>query len=132
MAFWLYPDQYDQRIITEIERRWGPYTYTPRIKLTPNLYKRLGAYGQTTFISTEDGRPVLIEIDKDIYLNNPALGIEVLTHELLEWCAVERGEEFPHYFAEKHTPEVLKVAMATPLSVFLERRPLLRFLLRGR
>jgi len=122
-------EEYDSRLISEIEYRFGPYRSQPKIVLTPDLYKRLGAWGQTSFI--RDGYPVIIEIDRDIYLNNPALGKEVLVHELLEWRMIERGEKYPHYLAEKYTHEILARANITPLDLFLQRRPLLRLLLRG-
>jgi len=122
-------EAYDSLLIGEIEHRFGPYITQPKIVLSPDIYKRLGAWGQTTFI--RDGYPVMIEIDRDIYQKNPALGKEVLCHELLEWRMIERGEKYPHYLAEKYTNEILARANITPIDVFLSRRPLLRLLLRG-
>lgn len=127
--------QYYQPIIEAIENRFGKYQYTPRVVLIPDLYKTYGALGQTTFLRTRDGTPVLIEIDADIWHNRPALGLETLVHELLEWRFIERGEEHPHFLSETYTPEILAdvsgVATVSIFDIFLQRHPIIRRILLG-
>ena len=129
-AVYLPPSEY-QAFIKAIEERFGPYKYKPRVVITPNLYKKYGALGQTTFTKTADGTPVLIEIDADIWYNKPRLGRETLVHELLEWKFIEQGEEYPHHMSERYTPEIFGVASRTWLDVFLEEHPLIRRIVRG-
>jgi hypothetical protein len=104
---------YYQPIIEAIEAHFGKYEYTPRVVITPGLYKRYGALGETQFIKTADGQPVLIQIDADIWHNRPQLGMETLVHELLEWKAIEMGQPYPHAFAEQYTPIILSEVTAT-------------------
>jgi hypothetical protein len=131
---------YYQPIIKAIESHFGKYEYTPRVVITPGLYKMYGALGETQFIKTADGQPVLIQIDADIWHNRPQLGLETLVHELLEWKAVEMNQPYPHAFAEQYTPMILSEVTATtqlmaqPISIldtaFL-RFPILRRILFG-
>lgn len=132
---------YYKPIIQAIESHFGRYEYTPRVIIQPGLYKTYGALGETEFIRTEDGTPVLIRIDADIWHGRPQLGLETLVHELLEWRAVERGEEYPHFFAEQNTPLILSEITAstgsqnifgqpsTLLDLIAARFPLIRQLL---
>lgn len=127
--------QYYKPIIEAIEAKFGEYKYTPRVVLTPNLYKSYGALGETTFLKTRDGTPVLIEIDADVWHNRPKLGLETLVHELLEWKFIEMGEEYPHFLSETYTPEILAeisgVATVSALDIFLQRHPIIRRILLG-
>jgi hypothetical protein len=104
---------YYQPIIKVIESHFGKYEYTPRVVITPGLYKMYGALGETQFIKTTDGQPVLIQIDADIWHNRPQLGLETLVHELLEWKAIEMGQQYPHAFAEQYTPMILSEISTT-------------------
>jgi len=127
--YYLPPSEYSH-IIETIENRFGRYRYKPRVAIKPDLYKKYGALGQTTFVKTADGTPVLIEIDADVW-QKPHLGLETLTHELLEWHAIEQGEEFSHFWAEQHTQEIFGQAARTIIDVFFANHPFLRRLVRG-
>ena len=114
---------YYQPIIEAIERKFGKYHYTPRVVLKPALYKSLGALGQTTFVKTADGTPILIEIDAEVWHNRPQMGWETLIHE------------YPHLMSETYTPQIMAEVMSatavSALDIFLQRHPLLRRLLLG-
>lgn len=134
---------YYQPIIQSIESHFGKYEYTPRVIIQPGLYKTYGALGETEFVRTADGTPVLIRIDADVWHSRPQQGLETLIHELLEWRAVERGEEYPHFFAEQNTPLILsevtqkirsQATFGQPITLFdliLARFPLLRQIVKG-
>lgn len=128
-AYYLSPSEYEA-YIKAVEQRFGPYHYKPRVVVKPNLYKMYGSLGQTQFLKTEDGTPVLIEIDKDVW-KKPHLGTETLVHELLEWKFIEAGEEFPHYLSETYTPEILGKATRTFIDIFFQQYPILRRILKG-
>lgn len=121
---------YNQKAIDAIETLFGPYQQKPQMKLTPNLYKKYGAWGQTTYIR-ESRLPILIEIDEDLFDKSPLEGMTTVVHEMLEWRGIERGESFPHQFAETHQTAILPVAMLTPLDYILQRHPLLSVIIRG-
>jgi hypothetical protein len=127
--YYLEPKEYEA-YIKAIEKRFGPYRYRPRVVVKPNLYKMYGSLGQTQFLKTTDGTPVLIEIDEDIW-KRPYLGIETLVHELLEWKFIEAGEEFPHYLSETYTPEILGKATRTFIDFFFQQHPVFRRFLMG-
>jgi hypothetical protein len=127
--YYLPPSEYEA-YSQAVENRFGPYRYKPRVVIKPNLYKMYGSLGQTQFLKTEDGTPVLIEVDEDVW-KKPHLGIETLVHELLEWKFIESGEQFPHYLSETYTPEILGKATRTALDVFLQEHSILRRILRG-
>lgn len=127
--------KYYKTIVNAIEERFGKYFYTPRIILKPDLYKTSGALGQTLFLRSDGAEPVLIEIDSDIWHNRPQMGLETLIHELLEWRFIERGEKYPHFMSETHTPEILAAilqpAQLTLIDLFLQRHPMLRWAVLG-
>jgi len=119
-------------LVESIEAQFGSYKNRPQVTLIPDLYKKTGAWGITTYT---ERTPLGIEVDENLFIYNPALGQSVTVHELLEWKAVEKGELYPHWFAEQNTPKILKMANIRPLDVLLEKRPVLRraiFILTGR
>lgn len=121
-----------EAFVQSIESQFGPYKTRPNATLVPDLYKKSGAWGITTYTGTT---PLRIEVDENLFIYNPALAQKVTVHELLEWKAVERGETYPHWFSEKNTPEILKMANIRPLDVILENWPRIRnavFILAGR
>jgi len=118
--------------IRSIESQFGTYRQRPRVTLVPDLYKKNGAWGITTFTGRT---PLSIEIDENLFVYNPTLARSVAVHELLEWKAVERGEQFPHWFSESHTPDILQRSDIRPADVLLENFPRIRnaiFILTGR
>lgn len=124
------PELYNQKLVGEIETRFGSFTKAPQLKLTENLYNKYGCWGQTTYLR-ETHTPMLIEVDKDLFENNPAEGLTTVVHEMLEWRGIERNEPFPHLFAEKNQQALLSVASLTPLDYVLSKRPILSLIIRG-
>lgn len=125
------PDMLDAFIQT-IESQLGPYKTRPKVTLAPNLYKKSGAWGITTYTGNT---PLSIEVDENLFIYNPTLAQSVTVHELLEWKAVERDEIYPHWFSETHTADILKMSNIRPADLLLERWPRLRnavFILTGR
>jgi hypothetical protein len=121
---------YNEKVVNAIEGMFGDYERPPKLKTTKNLYKTYGAWGQTTYIK-ESKLPILIEVDEDLLVENPREGVATIVHEMLEWRGIERGEEFPHFFAESNQDEIIPVAMLTPLDYFLHSHPILSLIIRG-
>jgi hypothetical protein len=121
---------YSQKMVDAIETLYGKYNKRPEMKIVPNLYKKYGCWGQTTYLR-DIHEPVLIEIDQDVFQNNPKEGLTTVVHEMLEWRGIERGEQFPHQFAEQSQDSILSVAALTPMDYILQQRPLLSLILRG-
>lgn len=118
--------------IQSIESQFGAFKTPPRVTLVPDLYKKSGAWGITTYTGNT---PLSIEVDENLFIYNPALARSVTVHELLEWKAVERAEPYPHWFSEKNTSEILKMSNIRPMDVMLENWPRIRnaiFILTGR
>ena len=118
-------------LIKTVESKFGAYKTQPNVTLIPDLYKKTGAWGITSYTGNT---PLFIEIDENLFIYNPNLGHSVTVHELLEWRAVERGEVYPHWFSEQNTPEILKMANIRPVDVLLESWPRVRtwvFILTG-
>lgn len=121
---------YSQKIVDAIETLYGKYTNKPILKVVPDLYKKYGCWGQTTYLR-QANQPVMIEIDQDLLQNNPTEGLTTVVHEMLEWRGIERAEEFPHWFAEKSQDSILAVAALTPMDYFLQKHPVLSRIFRG-
>lgn len=121
---------YNQKIVDAIETLYGQYSRRPEMKVTPNLYKTFGCWGQTTYLR-ETHTPVLIEIDQDLFQNNQREGLTTVVHEMLEWRGIERAEQFPHSWAEQNQDSILAVAALKPMDYLLQNHPFLSILLRG-
>ena len=121
----------ETKIIAEIERRLGPYQTKPKVTVVPDLYKKTGALGTTTYLDVPNGVPKIIEIDENLFIYNEPAAYRVLTHELLEWRFIERGEQYHHYMAEKYSQDILTTVDITPIQILLWNRPILRRALLG-
>jgi len=121
---------YSQKIVDAIETLYGKYKKRPEMKVVTDLYKTYGCWGQTTYLR-DAHEPVLIEIDQNIFENNTKEGLTTVVHEMLEWRGIERGEQYPHWFAEQAQDSILSVAALTPIDYFLQKRPLLSLIFRG-
>lgn len=124
------PQLYNQKIVNAIETLFGAYNAPPQMKVTSNLYKKYGCWGQTTYLR-ESKTPILIEVDEDLFENNKTEGLTTVVHEMLEWRAIEKGEQFPHQFAEQNQNSILAVSNLTPMDYLLQRHPVLSLIIRG-
>ncbi len=109
-----------ERLITEIENRFGDYASEPNIVLIPDLYVKFGVFGR---MHVANGVPKSIELEQNLLQSSM---LQVLTHELLEWRFTERGERSPHELSNRYAPEILARAISIPAGVGAASRPYYR------